>query len=128
MRDAEGRQRTEMGFERDGVMQFNNISIFDPVARETISLMITTKTAHIFHMPEPKPVDTAKLAELRAKAAEARVNHPQQPLNLPVIEKLGGQTVAGVYAEGTRVTLVIPAGKGMTGRFGRLRRVGYRRI
>ena len=111
MRDAEGRQRTEMGFERDGVVQFNIVNIFDPVARETISLVATTKTAHIFPMPEPKPVDPAKLAELKAKAAEARVNHPQQPVNPPIIEKLGGQTVAGIYAEGTRVTRVIPAGK-----------------
>ena len=112
MRDAEGRQRTETGFERDGVMQFNIVNIFDPVARETISLVATTKTAHIFPMPEPKPIDPAKVAEMRAKAAEVRANHPQpQPVNPPTVEKLGGQTVAGVYAEGTRTTRVIPVGK-----------------
>jgi hypothetical protein len=112
MRDAEGRQRTEMGFERDGVMRFDNISISDPAARETINLNVTTKTARVFHIPEPKPIDPAKLAEMKAKAAEMRANHPPpQPLNPPTIEKLGGQTVAGVYAEGTRTTHVIPAGK-----------------
>jgi hypothetical protein len=112
MRDAEGRQRTEMGMERDGVMHFDNIMIFDPVARATINLNIPTKTARIFHMPEPKPMDPAKLAEIRAKAAENRANHPQpQPANPPIVEKLGGLTVAGVYAEGTRTTRVIPPGK-----------------
>ena len=112
MRDAEGRQRTEMGFERDGVVHFDNINIFDPVTRETISLNVPMKTAHIFHIPEPKPIDPAKLAEMKAKAAENRANHPPPPpVNPPLIEKLGGQTVAGVYAEGTRTTRVIPAGK-----------------
>jgi hypothetical protein len=111
MRDAEGRQRTEIGFEHDGAIQFTSVIIFDNVARETINLMMTTKTAHIFHMTEPKPMDPAKLAELKAKAAETRVNHPTQPANPPIIEKLGGQTVAGVYAEGTRITRVIPPGK-----------------
>jgi hypothetical protein len=112
MRDAEGRQRTEGGVERDGVIQFDNVQIFDPIVREMINLSITTKTAHILHMPEPKPIDPARLAEMRAKAAENRANHPQpQPMNPPTVEKLGGQTVAGVYAEGTRTTRIIPAGK-----------------
>jgi hypothetical protein len=112
MRDAEGRQRTEIGFERDGVMQFNNANIFDPVAREQINLSIAMKMARIIHLPELKPMDPAKLAELKAKASENRANHlQQQSVNPPLIEKLGGQTMAGVYAEGTRVTRVIPAGK-----------------
>src|SRR5277367_6419752 len=54
MRDAEGRQRTEDGVERDGMMQFDNVQIFDPMAREMINLSVTTKTAHILHIPEPK--------------------------------------------------------------------------
>jgi hypothetical protein len=106
MRDAEGRERIEIGHQRNGAMQFGVVDIIDPVAKERISLMVGQKTARVMHMPEWKSSwDSAKAA----KFAAGGTNRPG--FVAPTVVKLGGQTVAGVYAEGTRTTRVIPVGK-----------------
>jgi hypothetical protein len=106
MRDAEGRVRIEVGHQHNGTMQFDVVDIVDPVAKERISLMVGKKTARVMQMPEWKSSGDSAGA---AKFAAGGANRPG--FVAPTVVKLGGQTVAGVYAEGTRTTRVIPVGK-----------------
>jgi hypothetical protein len=122
MQDSDGRTRTELYSVRNGEHRLEMVSILDPVARTTTILSPQMKTAHVMHVPEPKPLtpeQEAQRAEALAKAKaarEARLSAGTSASTPSVspnhnIEKLGSQSIAGVYAEGTRMTLVIPAGQ-----------------
>lgn len=116
MRDAEGRTRMEsMPVAQDGAIGLEHVQIFDPVAQVMIHLTSSTKTAYVSHFGAPMPLEPeqqAAMAEARAKARAARANQPQpaRPQGQRQVEKLGSQTIAGVYAEGVRYTRIIPAG------------------
>jgi hypothetical protein len=111
MRDSEGRERTENGVMRDGALLVAIIHLQDPVARSFTTLLPLNKTAHVMRLPELKPEateqDTKAAAVFRAKTEALRREHPAAPNS----EDLAPQTVAGLYAEGKRHTLVIPAGQ-----------------
>ena len=106
MRDAEGRVRIEVGHQHNGTMQFDMVDIVDPVAKERISLMVGKKTARVMQIPEWKSSGDAGKG---GRSGAGGTNRPG--FVAPTVVKLGGQTVAGVYAEGTRTTRVIPVGK-----------------
>lgn len=108
MRDSEGRMRMELLHEFKGETTIITATISDPVTRTRTTLNVRQKMAYTFHLPELKPaappVDEKKLEELRA-AAKSRSTPNFQ------MEKLGGKNVSGIFAEGTRTTRLIPAGR-----------------
>jgi len=115
MRDAEGRERRETGLMKDGKLKVMNVFLTDPVENQTVMLSSFDKSARVRHVPRPQPLQPptpptaeqqAKMEEMRTKAEAYRKEHPA-----PNIEKLTGQNIAGVYAEGMHQTMVIPAGK-----------------
>lgn len=114
MRDAEGRRRIEVGRIKDGELQVDSIEIIDPVARTRTTLFMRDHVAHLVHLDVQRVHLTAQRtaeqdAEMRDRIAEARserLNHPVQSS----VEKLSAQTIQGVFAEGTRMTRVIPEG------------------
>jgi hypothetical protein len=109
MRDSEGRTRMDLLHEFKGETTIITATISDPVARTRTTLNVRQKMAYTFHLPElkpaPPPVDEKKLEELRAAAAKSRSTPNFQT------EKLGGKNVSGIFAEGTRTTRLIPAGR-----------------
>ena len=117
LRDSEGRERRELSVMKDGNIDVISIRLTDPVENEMVTLFTHDKSAHVLHVPRPRMQSApqpqpqtaeqkAKMEELRAKLAAYRKEHPA-----PNAEKLPGQIVAGVYAEGVHHTLVIPAGR-----------------
>ncbi len=119
MRDAEGRTRTEISREHDGASRLEMVILMDPVAHTSTTLMVQSKTANVRHFPEPKPLtpeQEAKRAEMIAKAKAASAARQAAGAAEPSshmqrnVEQLGSQTIAGLYAQGRRITLVIPAG------------------
>jgi hypothetical protein len=107
MRDAEGRERTEIVLPNGGVIVPH---ITDPVAQMTITLFPGSKTAYVTRIPlppPPTPEQEAKATELRARVEEYRKAHPLSP---DTDNELQPQTIAGVYATGRRHVLVVPAG------------------
>lgn len=99
MRDADGRVRWEIG--DTGVF----FSLTDPVAYFIATVLPLNKSAIVtqFSAPkQPSAEEEAKVAELRAKQAAYRKEHPS-----PDMEELPGKMVAGVYAVGERQTQII---------------------
>lgn len=114
-RDAEGRTRTEMTSESGRPNQFVFVNIMDPVAHTWINLDERSKVAHVNQIPEPQkrtPEQEALIAAARAKAEAARAAQGTAPTPKPHrdAEKLSPRIIAGVTAEGRRVTQTIPAG------------------
>jgi len=111
MRDSEGRTRDEHGHLKDGQFNADNVFLTDPVAQTRTSLMLRSKTAIVTHSPEPKPLTLEQQATRNALRNQAATRRQIQGVSeRPEVEKLPPQTIAGVYAEGTRMTHVIPAG------------------
>lgn len=119
IRDAEGRVRTEMTRDGSFPVSMHFVQIFDPVNHTVTTLDQRNKQAHVNHMPEPKPLtpeEKARFAEMRAKAKSADTasgaqSAPAVPRTHRDSEVLAPRVIAGVNAEGRRVTRVIPAGK-----------------
>jgi hypothetical protein len=113
-RDGEGRERTEGGTIKDGEFVPTRAFLLDPVAHTSTVLELLTKTARVTptRMPrERTPQEEAALAEARAKRLAEVGDRAIPQTDKPKIEELSMQNIAGVEAEGTRVTRVIPAGK-----------------
>jgi hypothetical protein len=89
MRDSQGRTRIESGDRRPGV-----VSLYIPLRRQFIQLFPGSKTASV-QTWSPGPVPT----HFQNVGKETR-------------ESLGGRLINGIYAEGTRITQVIPADSG----------------
>jgi hypothetical protein len=104
-RDSQGRFRRESAqVEGDQPPVFQRASIVDPVNNTFVNLNLENKTATIFHLPDHGP-----------DALHSYVDQfDKEILALPgvqvKVEKLGGKTIAGVYAEGRRVTRFRPSG------------------
>jgi hypothetical protein len=109
-RDSQGRTRNEtylpdyVAKERKqppGQPMF--ITIMDPVSGKHIHLNPQQKTATVISFPAILPPHPPQ----RVVASQ-----PVQPGPRPNVsrEKLGGKTIDGIYAEGTRTTTVYPAG------------------
>lgn len=112
-RDSEGRTYSESKSENGDFVSYR---VFDPVAHESITWSSRNKEAHVMHLPDPSQFRG------RGPAADASGNAPgPRPGEAaggfrrngvqPDVKSLGGASVAGVYAEGTRITRTIPAGK-----------------
>jgi hypothetical protein len=109
-RDSQGRTRNAT-YLPDYVAKERNeppgqpmfITIMDPVSGKHIHLNPQQKTATVISFPTILPPHPPQ----RVVASQ-----PVQPGPRPNVsrEKLGGQTIDGVYAEGTRTTAVYPAG------------------
>jgi hypothetical protein len=122
-RDVEGRLRTtKSSLQRDGSSRIVSDTIDDPVARLHIILNATAKTATVYHRPEavphrqeaaptrkPETVTPEKLAEAKKAVAEQQAVLKAK-FGEFTREKLPAKQIAGVYAEGERVTVTIPAG------------------
>jgi hypothetical protein len=97
-------------------------SVFDPGSRTMTHWMSQSKQATVFHMPEPKSVAGNLSTQTTVLAGGSSSNGPAdaQSQSAPAVhvarirdrqrEQLGGKTIAGVYAEGTRTTMTIPEG------------------
>lgn len=104
-RDSAGRFRRESAEVQSGQEpDFEIASIIDPVKNTLTMLHFDRKQAIVYHLPDQGPFHL----------------HPyQDPFDKPLlardgvqvkIEKLNGKEIAGVYAEGRRVTRVRPPG------------------
>jgi hypothetical protein len=122
-RDSEGRTMHQTSlYVPNGGPAIVNTSVFDPGSRTMTHWMSQSKQATVIHMPEPKslaanlPTQQTVLAggsssngsadgqpQIATAAQAARIRNRQK-------EQLGGKTIAGVYAEGTRITMTIPEG------------------
>ncbi len=112
MRDAEGRERTERGEMKDGVYKVTLISLSDPVACIIATLFPVTRKAMVTHMPQPKPVTPEEEERIAASRARAEAYRKEHPTSGPAgSEPLPPKSVDGLYAEGTRRTLIIPVGR-----------------
>jgi hypothetical protein len=117
-RDSEGRTRMERTLETIGTWTAEgearqNIFINDPVAGVTYILDPRTRTAtrSVTAQKEPprKVPNDPELPELKKKLETLQQGNTHAGQRKT--ESLGSQTIEGVAAEGTRVTLTIPPGK-----------------
>jgi hypothetical protein len=114
-RDSEGRTRNEI-YLSDGAPgkdadQLVLVIISDPIGGQLIHLNPRQKTAMVNSFPAIHRTDEAS-AHTTAKSQQAVAKPPLQAHSKarPEVEKLGQETIDGVYAEGERVTTVIRAG------------------
>jgi len=110
-RDAEGRQRTEVWVERDGEMEVQNISIYDPVLHEYIALYPRTQVASVNRMPPPqqyqwRPVDASFQKAMQLESQGTETSHIEFKN-----ESLGIASIDGECVQGGRSTQTIPAGQ-----------------
>jgi len=130
-RDSAGRTRRELAMKAGGAFSGEApimISIYDPASGVLYNLDSNTKTAHKMTAPRMPDLseDVKAGAKLKAKRASDGVagadvsgdsisagGHSVAWSSNAEINKesLGTQTIEGVVAEGTRVTITIPAGK-----------------
>ena len=104
-RDSQGRFRRESAEIRgDEAPQFQRANIIDPVNNTMVTLNLERKTANVFHLPEHGP------DALHPYVDQFEKDIPALPGVQVKVEKLGGKTIAGVYAEGRRVTRSRPPG------------------
>ncbi len=115
-RDSQGRERIEHPFCQGPVESLGSfivVEIHDPMMGYAYVLEPQEHIAHRFKSDpivqvEPVPErDAAKVATSLAPTA-AGVKRDNDP---PQTESLGSQMIEGVYAEGTRTTRTIPAGR-----------------
>lgn len=120
-RDSDGRVRREQIFHASDAASMpgevaQTISIYDPVARYGYSINGTTRTALRYKLPQvpavgaplgaPLPLGVEILRNDNAQTGAVR-RYRLEPAR---IEPLGRQQIAGVEAEGVRVTIKVPAG------------------
>jgi len=108
-RDSQGRFRKEMTLPAIGPLATSGqahvfVLIHDPVAGTTFTLHPDVKIAEKMEGPSGKMKDTIK-GNIAYHRQEALADGSVQK------EDLGTQTIAGVSAQGTRVTHTIPAGQ-----------------
>jgi hypothetical protein len=113
-RDSEGRTRTEiymLDLPGGNADQPTMISIQDPTTGQFIHLNARQKTATVQTFGLHTPMQAGSVRQVPPPPSvpppSVQTVHPRPQ---PSIEKLGGQTIEGVYAEGTRITRVVPAG------------------
>ena len=122
-RDSQGRTRTEIYLPENNSAANQNgnqpivITIYDPMADQWIHLDPRHKTATVnAFSASPSKMQGGPSSTVRVNpqivnggvvaSGQARISASQNQ----TVEKLGGETIAGVYAEGQRITRVIPTG------------------
>ncbi len=104
-RDNQGRFRRESAeIQGDETPEFQRASLIDPVNNTFVNLNLERKTATIYHLPDHG------LDALHPYVDQFDKDIPALPGVQVKVEKLGGKTIEGVYAEGRRVTRFRPAG------------------
>jgi hypothetical protein len=113
-RDAAGRTRTEIylpdlppGIHRDSDQPIF-VTIVDPVAGQMIHLNPRQKTATVTPRPTVHPGQDDSIRKTQPTVPVQSL--PHQEGTHSSVEKLDGKSIDGVYAEGSRITRVIPAG------------------
>jgi hypothetical protein len=112
-RDSAGRTRSEMYLPELPVGHHRNsaqpifVTILDPVAGQAIHLDPRQKTA----MVTPFPIMHANQSAPKSQQTAPVQSIPHLELPHSSIEKLGGENIGDVYAEGKRITRIIPAGE-----------------
>jgi hypothetical protein len=122
-RDSEGKTMHQTSLSvPNGAPEMVNTSVFDPGSRTMTHWMSQSKQATVFHMGEPKSLAANLPTQKTVPAGGTSSNGPAdgQSQNAAAAraarmrnrqtEKLGGKTIAGVYAEGTRITMTVPEG------------------
>jgi hypothetical protein len=126
-RDGAGRTRRDHELQRGNALAPDGqpprlIIINDPIARVNYTIDTLSGTAEKRQLPPAKVMEevdrvmrgNAPFSVLMpASAARRRMaeGDAAQPPPKPVTEKLPQQTIEGVLAEGTRITMTIPAGE-----------------
>jgi hypothetical protein len=126
-RDGAGRTRRDHELQRGNTLAADGqpprlIIINDPVARVNYTVNTQAGTAEKRQLPPAKVMEevdrvmrgNAPFSVLMPTSAAHRrmaEGDAAQPLPKPVTEKLPEQTIEGVLAEGTRITMTIPAGE-----------------
>jgi len=126
-RDSAGRTRRDHELQRGNTLAPDGqpprlIIINDPIARVNYTIDTLSGTAQKRQLPPAKIMEQMERSMggnapfsvlMPASAAHRRMaeGDAAQPLPKPVTEKLPQQTIEGVLAEGTRVTMTIPAGE-----------------
>ncbi|MEJ7860894.1 MAG: hypothetical protein WKF90_04570 [Pyrinomonadaceae bacterium] len=120
-RDKDGRTRREQIVYPNGTTPTADtavpiISVYDPVARYGYSINPTTRTAQRYKLPPTLPPGAPFNNQIPLLIEILRNDNPQTgevkkyTLETPRLEPLGKQTIAGVEADGWRVTIKVPAG------------------
>jgi hypothetical protein len=136
-RDSQGRTLQQTALSGTPQRNVTNTTVMDPVAHTNTTWMSQSKQATRFHMPEAPRVAaqpsgsmgsgagmgtgsgvmggivTATISSEPATLIAAGVGAgPTDPNLRPArqSEKLGGKTIAGVYTEGTKITITYPIG------------------
>ena len=113
-RDSAGRTMSQMSagctYGADGQLEpIVRVTVDDPESKTSLSWQandLSRKVIRIVHQPEPVPLSSAELAQLK-QAAQMR-----PPSRTEVhSENLGSKIIVGVMADGTRTTRTIPAGE-----------------
>jgi hypothetical protein len=108
-RDSNGRTYTETLPESNSGQARSFVRVFDPVNRVSINWSSASKQASVLHLPDAndaRPAGQGARPQFVGPQGRPRPNAPQF-----TTESLGSKTIAGVVADGTRTTRVIPAGK-----------------
>jgi hypothetical protein len=114
-RDSAGRTRDEMYMHEPPPGSRRNsdhsdqpvfVTIMDPVAGQFIHLDTRNKTATV----TPFPTINAKQSAPKSPQTAPVQSLPQLEMPHSSVEKLGAESIGGVYAEGKRITRIIPAG------------------
>jgi hypothetical protein len=104
-RDAQGRFRKQMTAVPDGQeAAFHTATIIDPVNNTVTTLDLDARTATVVHLPEHGDGALHKYVDLEDKPIMA------MPGVQVKVEKLPAKSIAGVTAEGRRVTRTRPPG------------------
>jgi hypothetical protein len=117
-RDSEGRSMHQSSFARpNGEPARVNTSVSDPVNQTQTHWNDSSKTVTVTHFsqaqstPPPTPaVPGGGVGSGRGPLAEAPTLQVRTSEEKVEREQLGGKTIAGVYAEGIRITRTIPEG------------------
>ena len=120
-RDSEGRSMHQVSMERpNGEPAIVNTTVNDPVNHTMTHWMNLSKQATIVHLPEPKSLAPNLSTRTNMAGGGLGSGEGQFPGATPAQmqasqpkwqrEQLGGKTIAGVYAEGIRITRTIPEG------------------
>jgi hypothetical protein len=117
-RDSEGRTMHQFSIERpNGEPTMLDTGVVDPVNQTRTHWTDLSKTATVMHFPQPQSTPPTPPVVLGSgvgsgegplpEASTLQMRASQEKVER---EQLGGKTIAGVYAEGIRITRTIPEG------------------
>ncbi|MCA1625665.1 MAG: DUF4412 domain-containing protein [Acidobacteria bacterium] len=119
-RDSDGRTRREQIFHSNGTTPSpgeaaQTVSIYDPVAGYRYSINSAKHTADRYKLPSAPPQAAPFNDRIPLNVEILRNDDPtgvvrKYKLEPPRVEPLGKQPIAGIEAEGRRVTIKVPAG------------------